>query len=212
MWSDAQAVVHPLEPGDVPRRAVQAGQGQALDAEAHPLLDLAGIGVSLGSEDREVPELPKGPKGVSVVRAVVDLQRRQGLPQEGQALRLLERHLLIREVVVGRVLVLRQVGGCVEGRVDGAEEGGLVAVLGVAAGKRLPAQTPDVGEASESLPVAYTGEALEIGFNADFLRDGLESVTGDEFVLKLISPLRPAVMTSSGDDFTYLIMPIRLAG
>src|SRR5919205_510483 len=76
----------------------------------------------------------------------------------------------------------------------------------------VSARTQDVGEASESLPVAYTGEPLEIGFNAEFLRDGIESVTGDELVLKLISPLRPAVMTSPGDDFTYLIMPIRLAG
>jgi DNA polymerase-3 subunit beta len=76
----------------------------------------------------------------------------------------------------------------------------------------VSARTQDVGEASESLPVGYSGDPLEIGFNADFLRDGLESVAGDEFVLKLISPLRPAVMTSAEDDFTYLIMPIRLAG
>jgi len=76
----------------------------------------------------------------------------------------------------------------------------------------VSARTQDVGEASESLPVSYTGEPLEIGFNAEFLRDGLDSVVGDELVLKLISPLRPAVMTSPGDDFTYLIMPIRLAG
>src|SRR5919199_282661 len=76
----------------------------------------------------------------------------------------------------------------------------------------VSARTQDVGEASESLPVGYTGDPLEIGFNAEFLRDGLDSVTGDELVLKLISPLRPAVMTSPGDDFTYLIMPIRLAG
>jgi DNA polymerase-3 subunit beta len=76
----------------------------------------------------------------------------------------------------------------------------------------VSARTQDVGEASESLPVSYTGEPLEIGFNAEFLRDGLDSVAGDELVLKLISPLRPAVMTSPGDDFTYLIMPIRLAG
>src|SRR5919202_7253 len=76
----------------------------------------------------------------------------------------------------------------------------------------VSARTQDVGEASESLPVGYTGDPLEIGFNAEFLRDGLESVTGDELTLKLISPLRPAVMTSPGDDFTYLIMPIRLAG
>src|ERR671939_17386 len=37
----------------------------------------------------------------------------------------------------------------------------------------VSAQTQDIGEARESLPVAYTGEPLEIGFNADFLREGL---------------------------------------
>ena len=73
-------------------------------------------------------------------------------------------------------------------------------------------QTQDVGEASESLPVAYTGEPLEIGFNAEFLRDGLESVSEDEIILKLISPLRPGLIQAAGDDFKYLIMPIRLAG
>src|SRR5947209_5061504 len=76
----------------------------------------------------------------------------------------------------------------------------------------VSAQTQDVGEAQESLPVAYTGEPLEIGFNADFLRDGIESVAADELRLNLISPLRPAVMKGDGDDFSYLIMPIRLAG
>ena len=55
----------------------------------------------------------------------------------------------------------------------------------------VSAQTQDVGEARESLPAAFTGEPLEIGFNADFLRDGIESVVGDELQLKLISPLRP---------------------
>jgi DNA polymerase-3 subunit beta len=75
----------------------------------------------------------------------------------------------------------------------------------------ISAQTQDVGEAHESLPVAFTGEPLEIGFNAEFLREGLESVEGDEVQLKLISPLRPGLITE-GDDFWYLIMPIRLAG
>ena len=40
----------------------------------------------------------------------------------------------------------------------------------------VSAQTQDVGEARESLPAAYAADAMEIGFNADFLRDGLESV------------------------------------
>jgi DNA polymerase III subunit beta len=74
------------------------------------------------------------------------------------------------------------------------------------------ARTQDVGESQESMPVAFSGETLEIGFNADFLRDGLESMDGDDVRLKLISPLRPAVIQGEGDDFTYLVMPIRLPG
>jgi DNA polymerase-3 subunit beta len=76
----------------------------------------------------------------------------------------------------------------------------------------ISAQTQDVGESHESLPVAFTGEPLEIGFNPEFLREGVESIAADELVFKLISPLRPAVMDGGEDDPTYLIMPIRLAG
>src|SRR6266849_1770768 len=76
----------------------------------------------------------------------------------------------------------------------------------------ISAQTQDVGEARESLPVQFSGEPLEIGFNAEFLREGIESVTTDEIQLRLISPLRPGLITAAGDDFWYLIMPIRLAG
>jgi len=76
----------------------------------------------------------------------------------------------------------------------------------------VSAQTQDVGEAKESLPVPFTGEALEIGFNPEFLRDGLESVETDEIALRLISPLRPGLLRSEDEEFSYLIMPIRLAG
>ena len=76
----------------------------------------------------------------------------------------------------------------------------------------VSAQTQDVGEARESLPVEFSDEPLEIGFNAEFLRDGIESVVGQRMRVKLISPLRPAVMQGESDDFLYLIMPIRLAG
>lgn len=76
----------------------------------------------------------------------------------------------------------------------------------------VSAQTQDVGEAHEAMPVPFSGEALDIGFNPEFLRDGIESVDGDELRLKLISPLRPAVLQGATDDYSYLIMPIRLAG
>src|SRR2546423_777008 len=75
----------------------------------------------------------------------------------------------------------------------------------------VSAQTPDVGEASEKIPVAFHGEPLEIGFNPDFLRDGLESVESGDVVLKLISPLRPGLLAAADDSgLHYLIMPIRL--
>ncbi|MFL5929019.1 MAG: DNA polymerase III subunit beta [Gaiellaceae bacterium] len=76
----------------------------------------------------------------------------------------------------------------------------------------VSAVTQDVGEARESLPAPFTGDAMEIGFNAEFLRDGLDSVDSDTVKLKLISPLRPAVLEGESDDYVYLIMPIRLAG
>ena len=76
----------------------------------------------------------------------------------------------------------------------------------------VSARTQEVGEASESLPVAFAADTLEIGFNADFLREGIESLAADDVQLRLISPLRPAVLKGDADDPTYLIMPIRLAG
>jgi DNA polymerase III subunit beta len=76
----------------------------------------------------------------------------------------------------------------------------------------VSARTQDVGEAQESLPAPYSSDAMEIGFNAEFLRDGLESIDSDTVRVKLISPLRPAVLQGESSDYTYLIMPIRLAG
>ncbi len=60
-------------------------------------------------------------------------------------------------------------------------------------------------------PVDFRGEPLEIGFNAEFLRDGVESVEGDTVQLKLISPLRPGLVQGEDGSFSYLIMPIRLS-
>jgi DNA polymerase-3 subunit beta len=74
------------------------------------------------------------------------------------------------------------------------------------------ARTQEVGESRESLPVPFTGETLEIGFNAEFLKDGIEAIEGDDVKFQLISPLRPAVLEGDDGDFTYLVMPIRLPG
>jgi DNA polymerase III subunit beta len=75
----------------------------------------------------------------------------------------------------------------------------------------VAAETPDVGDAKETMPAAFEGEALEIGFNPEFLREGIESVAGEEVLMRLISPLRPGLLEPvEGDEFRYLVMPIRL--
>jgi DNA polymerase-3 subunit beta len=109
-------------------------------------------------------------------------------------------------------------------RISGEELGDVVKRISLMAQKNAPlrlsfaegeltvsAQTPDVGEASEPLPVPFAGEPFEIGFNPDFLRDGLDSVGSEDLILKLISPLRPGLIEGADDSgFLYLIMPIRL--
>ena len=76
---------------------------------------------------------------------------------------------------------------------------------------QLRAQTQDIGEAEEAIPVSFSGEPIEIGFNPAFFLEGLESIQGDEVVLSLINPLRPGLISGGEDDFWYLIMPIRLS-
>ncbi|MGO9751749.1 MAG: DNA polymerase III subunit beta [Solirubrobacteraceae bacterium] len=109
-------------------------------------------------------------------------------------------------------------------RISGAELRDVVRRVSLLAQKNAPlrlafapgeltvsSQTPDVGEARESLPVPFQGEPLEIGFNPEFLRDGLDAIEDGDVVLKLISPLRPGLLESGdGSGFLYLIMPIRL--
>jgi len=109
-------------------------------------------------------------------------------------------------------------------RISGEELAGVVRRISLMAQKNAPlrlsfnegelvvsAQTPDVGEASEPVPAPFSGEPFEIGFNPDFLRDGLESAGAGDLLLKLISPLRPGLIESGdGSGFLYLIMPIRL--
>jgi DNA polymerase-3 subunit beta len=75
----------------------------------------------------------------------------------------------------------------------------------------VAAETPDIGDASESMPAPYSGEPMEIAFNPQFFIEGIDSIDGDEIALQLSSPLRPGLLRPVGsDDFSYLVMPIRL--
>lgn len=75
----------------------------------------------------------------------------------------------------------------------------------------VAAETPEIGDASESMPCAYGGEPMEIAFNPQFFIEGVESIESEEVVLRLTSPLRPGLLQPAGsEDFSYLVMPIRL--
>jgi DNA polymerase-3 subunit beta len=77
----------------------------------------------------------------------------------------------------------------------------------------LSASSPDLGEARESVPTEYTGDAVEIGFNAQYLLDFLSVAGTDEVGLELKDSesqglLRP-IGDSDGDDYRYVVMPMR---
>ena len=74
---------------------------------------------------------------------------------------------------------------------------------------RLTGRAPEAGEAEVEMPVTYTGEPLDIGFNPAFLIDALKVVQTDEVSLEFNASNKPA-MLKSGTDFLYVVMPVDL--
>jgi DNA polymerase-3 subunit beta len=77
----------------------------------------------------------------------------------------------------------------------------------------VTSSSPDLGEAKETLPVEYTGAAMQICFNAQYVLDFLSAVTTDVVSLDLKDEVSQAVMKpvgAEGYDYTYVIMPMRV--
>lgn len=73
------------------------------------------------------------------------------------------------------------------------------------------ASAPEQGEARVEIPIQYTGDPLEIGFNPNFLHDCLRSLAADEVQLELSENFRPGVLTTGDrNEFLYVIMPVSL--
>jgi DNA polymerase-3 subunit beta len=71
--------------------------------------------------------------------------------------------------------------------------------------------TQELGQATEDLDAKYEGSELVMGFNPNFLIDGLEAVGGEEIALETLDPMKPATVRSTdGGDYLYLLMPVRL--
>jgi DNA polymerase III subunit beta len=77
----------------------------------------------------------------------------------------------------------------------------------------VTSSSPDLGEARETLPVEFTGQSMQICFNAQYVLDFLAAVTTDIVALELKDEVSQAVMKpvgAEGYDYTYVIMPMRV--
>jgi len=74
----------------------------------------------------------------------------------------------------------------------------------------ITANTPEIGEARESLAINYKGHDFSVAFNPGYLMDPLKALEDDEVFLELTDELSPGVMKVNG-PFLYVIMPMRMS-
>ncbi|MBN2025524.1 MAG: DNA polymerase III subunit beta [Actinobacteria bacterium] len=75
----------------------------------------------------------------------------------------------------------------------------------------VESESRDVGEGKEEISASYNGEDMEIAFNSRFLEDGIMSIDGDKMVMSITESLKPGIIKEKeGEEFMYIIMPIRL--
>ena len=74
----------------------------------------------------------------------------------------------------------------------------------------ITANSPEVGEARESIAVNYKGKEMAIAFNPKYLIDPLNALSNDEVFIELIDELSPGVLKING-PFLYVVMPMRLS-
>jgi DNA polymerase-3 subunit beta len=79
-----------------------------------------------------------------------------------------------------------------------------------ALGVKLSSSSPDLGQAVETVEARYEGEDLTVAFNPQYLADGLTAVHGESVRLDVRDGLKPGIVRGEGDEFTYLVMPVRL--
>jgi DNA polymerase-3 subunit beta len=74
----------------------------------------------------------------------------------------------------------------------------------------ITAQSPDFGEAHESMAISYSGPELQVAFNPAFMMDPLRALTKDEVYFELKDEVSPGVFKTL-ESFICVIMPVRLS-
>jgi DNA polymerase III subunit beta len=79
-----------------------------------------------------------------------------------------------------------------------------------ALGVKLSSSSPDLGQAVEAVEARYEGEEITAAFNPTYLADGLAAASGESVRVEVRDGLKPGIIRGESDEFTYLVMPVRL--
>ena len=76
----------------------------------------------------------------------------------------------------------------------------------------MSAESQYFGNQKTKIPAKTEGKKMEIGFNYKFLQEFLQSIEGDDVIMKFIDPNSPGLFLDPKDkDFLHLIMPVKLS-
>ncbi len=121
---------------------------------------------------------------------------RQVIPQESRERITIERELLLN--AVHRVSLLS------------SEKSNSVKLNFTKNNLEITANTPDIGEARESLPINYKSKDFSVAFNPGFLQDPLRNLADEEVHLEVSDEMSPGVI-KIGSPFLYVLMPMRIS-
>ena len=121
---------------------------------------------------------------------------RQVIPAESRERITIERELLLN--AVRRVSLLS------------SEKSNSVKLIFTKNNLEIAANTPEIGEAHESLAISFKGKDFSVAFNPIFLQDPLRALTEDEIHLEVSDEMSPGVI-KIGTPFLYVLMPMRIS-
>ena len=76
---------------------------------------------------------------------------------------------------------------------------------------KISADHPSLGHATETLPLHYDGKEMEIGFNAKYMLDSLNTLDVSEVNYEFNNELSPVVVRSNEEEnFLGIIMPLKI--
>lgn len=75
----------------------------------------------------------------------------------------------------------------------------------------LFSSSPDYGEATEEIPIRYSGDTISTGFNARYVLDVLSVIDGESVTLQMENPLSPCLIRQPGNPgFRCVVMPVKV--